>query len=131
MNSGIEVGQRPDDLERRTEGLALSHDTFSRGTQIQLEPLFDAIRELMTPTAARKRLIRFVTHENTADKGSARCSVSVPQVVEQRLGFDKVQCIEALGEGTVYGCEQVRCLLPFAALGPQSREVSRRAQLKR
>jgi hypothetical protein len=56
---------------------------------------------------------------------------SAPQFIDQRLGFDKIQCLEALSEGSVYRGKQVRCPVPFPALGPQSREVSRRAQLKR
>lgn len=56
--------------------------------------------------------------------------VSVPQFVEQRLGFDEVQCVEPLRESTVDRREQVRRLISFSAFGPQSREVSCGAQLK-
>ena len=57
--------------------------------------------------------------------------LSVPKFVEQRLGLDQVQRLEALGERAVDGCEKVEGLLSFAALGQQSREVSSRAEPKR
>jgi len=44
-----EMAERLDDLEQKTEGLALSHETFSRNTRLQLKQLFDAIRALITP----------------------------------------------------------------------------------
>ena len=53
-----------DELEQKTEGLALTHDTFSRNTRVQLKQLFDAIRELMTPPDPPKRPIGFVTPED-------------------------------------------------------------------
>ncbi len=58
--------KRLDELEGKTEGLALSHDTFSRNTRLQLRQLFDALRELMTPPDPPKRPIGFVTHEDKA-----------------------------------------------------------------
>jgi hypothetical protein len=44
-----DLAKRLDELERTTERLALSHDTFSRNTRIHLKQLFDALRALMTP----------------------------------------------------------------------------------
>lgn len=59
------------ELEDKTEGLAMNHDTFSRNTRKQLKEVFDALRELMTPPAPPKRPIGFVTPE---DKGSKKTS---------------------------------------------------------
>ena len=47
--SHADLAKRLDELEQKTEGLALSHDTFSRNTRAQLKQLFDALRELMAP----------------------------------------------------------------------------------
>lgn len=54
-----------------------------------------------------------------------------PQLVEQRLGFDEIQRVEALGERAVDRAEQVGGLLPFAALGEKPCQVSGGAQLQR
>ncbi|MCX2861591.1 hypothetical protein OOZ63_07020 [Paucibacter sp. PLA-PC-4] len=59
------------ELEEKTEGLAMSHDTFSRNTRNQLKQVFDALRELMTPPDPPKRPTGFVTHE---DKDSKKAS---------------------------------------------------------
>jgi hypothetical protein len=55
-----DLAKRLDELEQKTEGLALSHDTFSRNTRAQLKQVFDAVRELMTPPDPPKRPIGFV-----------------------------------------------------------------------
>ena len=44
-----DLAKRLDELEHKTEALAMSHDTFSRNTRVQLQQVFDALRELMTP----------------------------------------------------------------------------------
>ena len=66
-----DLAKRLDELEQKTEGLAMSHDTFSRNTRNQLKQVFDALRELMTPPDPPKRPIGFVTHEDKGKKGSA------------------------------------------------------------
>lgn len=63
-----DLAERLSSLEEKTEGLALSHDTFSRNTRNQLKQVFDAIRELMTPPEPPKRPIGFVTPEDKKDK---------------------------------------------------------------
>lgn len=63
-----ELAQRLDELEQKTEGLAMSHDTFSRNTRNQLKQVFDALRELMTPPDPPKRPIGFVTPEDKPSK---------------------------------------------------------------
>lgn len=61
-----DLARRLSDLERKTEALAMSQTTTSRSTRAQLEQIFAALRELMTPPASPKRSIGFVTPE---DKG--------------------------------------------------------------
>ena len=46
-----ELAKRLDELEQKTESLAMSHDTFSRNTRNQLKQVFDALRELFTLAA--------------------------------------------------------------------------------
>jgi hypothetical protein len=61
VGSHRELAKRLDDLEQKTEALAMQHDTFSRNTRNQLKQVFDALRELMTPPDPPKRPIGFVT----------------------------------------------------------------------
>jgi len=58
-----DLAKRLDKLERKTERLALSHDTSSRNTRIQLKQVFDALRALMTPPDPPKRPIGFAPPE--------------------------------------------------------------------
>jgi hypothetical protein len=69
-NSHADLAKRLAELEEKTEGLALSHDTFSRNTRAQLKQVFDALRELMTPPEPPKRPIGFVTPEDKGKKTS-------------------------------------------------------------
>jgi len=49
------------DLERKTELLALKHDSLAQNTRAQLQQVFDAIRSLMTPAETpKKRSIGFI-----------------------------------------------------------------------
>ena len=60
------------ELQDKTESLAMSYDTFSRNTKVQLRQVFDTLRELMTPPEPPpppKRPIGFVTQE---DKSKAK-----------------------------------------------------------
>jgi hypothetical protein len=63
-----DMAKRLNELEQKTEALAMSHDTFSRNTRNQLKQVFDALRELMTPPDPPKRPIGFVTHEDKSKK---------------------------------------------------------------
>jgi hypothetical protein len=77
-----DLAERLSSLEEKTEGLAMSHDTFSRNTRAQLRQVFDALRELTTPPeppAQPKRPIGFVTHEDKKDspKGAAKAVIKV------------------------------------------------------
>ena len=51
------------ELQDKTESLAMSYDTFSRNTKVQLRQVFDTLRELMTPPEPHKRPIGFVALE--------------------------------------------------------------------
>jgi ORF6N domain len=64
-----DLAKRLAELELKTEGLEISHDTFSRNTRNQLRQVFDALRELTIPPDPPKRPIGFVTQEDKP-KGS-------------------------------------------------------------
>ena len=57
-------------MSRKTEGLALTHDTFSRNTRAQLRQLIEAVNQLMAPPDPPKRPIGFVTPQDTGKKTS-------------------------------------------------------------
>ena len=67
-----DLAKRLDELEQKTEGLALSHDTFSRNTRAQLKQLIEAVNHLMAPPDPPKRPIGFVTHEDKGKEAQAR-----------------------------------------------------------
>ena len=62
--------KRLTELEQNTDGLALTHDTFSHNTRKQLKEVFDALRELMTPPDPPKRPIGFINPEDKGKKTS-------------------------------------------------------------
>jgi len=68
--SGVhaDLAKRLDDLEQKTEGLEMQHDTFSRNTRNQLKLVFDALRELMTPPDPTRRPIGFIAPEGKGRK---------------------------------------------------------------
>ena len=47
-----------------SQGVEMSHDNFSRNTQLQLRQLLDAVRELTAPPEPPKRPIGFLAHED-------------------------------------------------------------------
>ncbi len=65
--------KRLSELEQKTEGLALTRDTFSRNTRHQLRQPIEAVNQLMTPPDPPKRPMGFIT---PADKGSKKTSVA-------------------------------------------------------
>jgi hypothetical protein len=65
-----DLAKRLAELEEKTEALAMSHDTFSRGTRAQLAQVFDTLRQLMTPPDPPKRPIGFVNPEDKSRKPS-------------------------------------------------------------
>ena len=72
VGSHLELARRLDDLEQKTEALAMNHDTFSRNTRNQLKQVFDALRELMTPPDPPKRPIGFINPEDKGKKAQAK-----------------------------------------------------------
>lgn len=66
-----DMAKRLDDLERKTEALALQHETFAHNTRAQLKQVFEAVRELMTPADPPRRPIGFVTPDEKARKPKA------------------------------------------------------------
>ena len=73
VGSHRELARRLDELEQKTEALAMNHDTFSRNTRAQLKQVFDALRELMTPPDPPKRPIGFINLEDKGKKAQAPC----------------------------------------------------------
>lgn len=69
--SYAELARRLAELEEKTEGIAMAHDTFSRNTRNHLRQVFDALRELMVPPQPPKRPTGFVTPADKENKGSA------------------------------------------------------------
>ena len=66
-----DLSRRLAERKKKSEALAMNHDSFSHNTRAQLKKVFDALRELMTPPDPPKRPIGFVTPE---DKGSKKAS---------------------------------------------------------
>ena len=64
-----DLAKRLAELEQKTDVLAAKHDGFSRNTRVQLQQVFDALRELMTPPDPPKRPIGFVTSSDNKTKG--------------------------------------------------------------
>lgn len=56
-----DLAKRLDELESKTDGMVMQHESFSRNTRTQLKQVFDALRELMAPPDPPKRPIGFVT----------------------------------------------------------------------
>jgi ORF6N domain len=63
-----DLAKRLAELEQKTEGLALTHDTFSHNTRAQLRQLIEAVNQLMAPPDPPKRPIGFVTPEDKGKK---------------------------------------------------------------
>lgn len=63
-----DLTKRLNELEEKSEALALQHDTFAHDTRTQLKQVFEAIRQLMTPPEPSRRPIGFVTEEATPKK---------------------------------------------------------------
>ena len=67
-----DLAKRLAELEQKTEGLALSHNSFSRNTRAQLTQVFDALRQLMTPPDPPKRPIGFLPLEQEKKDGGSK-----------------------------------------------------------
>ena len=58
-----ELAAKLEELEQKTEALALRYDTLAENTRAQLRQVFEAIRELMSPPEPKRRPIGFITPE--------------------------------------------------------------------
>jgi hypothetical protein len=56
-----DLAAKLEELEQKTEALALRQDTLAANTRTQLRQVFEAIRELMSPPEPRRRPIGFIT----------------------------------------------------------------------
>lgn len=75
LASNKELARRLDDLEQKTEALALRHDSFAQNTRMQLKRVFEAIRELMTPPEVTpKRPIGFIELQEKPAKHKPRAT---------------------------------------------------------
>lgn len=58
-----ELAAKLEDLEQKTEALALRHDTQAANTRAQLRQVFEAIRQLMSSPEPKRRPIGFIIPE--------------------------------------------------------------------
>lgn len=65
------------ELQDKTELLAMSHETFSRNTRVQLRQVFDTLRELMTPPEPKKRPIGFITPDDASKPKAVKAAKPV------------------------------------------------------
>ena len=63
LASNTELAAKLEELEQRTEALALRHDTLAANTRAQLRQVFEAIRELMSAPDPKRRPIGFINPE--------------------------------------------------------------------
>ena len=63
LSAHKELAAKLEELEQKTEALALRHDTLAANTRAQLRQVFEAIRELMKPPEPKRRPIGFVAPE--------------------------------------------------------------------
>jgi len=72
LASHRDLAQKLEELEQKTETLAMRHDDFARNTRMQLRQVFEVIQELMEPPEpAKKRPIGFVATEEKPGKTKA------------------------------------------------------------
>ena len=63
-----DLARRPSELEQMNEGLALTHDTFSRNTRAQPKQLIEAVNQLIALPDPPKRNIGFIDAEYKGSK---------------------------------------------------------------
>lgn len=56
-----------EELEQKTEALALRHDALAANTRAQFREVLDALRELMAPPEPKRRPIGFIAPEDKKD----------------------------------------------------------------
>ena len=59
-----DLAKKLEELERKTEALALQHEHLAANTRAQFKQVFEAIRALMAPPEPKRRPIGFVTPED-------------------------------------------------------------------
>jgi hypothetical protein len=80
-----DLAQQLSELQDKTESLAMSHETFSRNTRIQLRQVFETLRELMTPPEPHKRPIGFVhAKQDAAGKDSKQGKAAKAKAVRKK-----------------------------------------------
>ena len=67
-----DLAARLNELEEKTEALAMRHDAFAHNTRAQLKQVFEAIRQLMAPPDPPKRPIGFVTEDRASKSKGAK-----------------------------------------------------------
>jgi hypothetical protein len=60
MATQTELAKKLEDLERKTESLALKHDALAADTRAQFREVIQALRRLMSPLEPQRRPIGFV-----------------------------------------------------------------------
>ncbi|MCL2523027.1 MAG: ORF6N domain-containing protein [Betaproteobacteria bacterium] len=63
-----DLAKRLDDLEEKTESLALQHNALAQNTRTQLKQVLETIRQLMAPPETAKRPIGFITSQEKPGK---------------------------------------------------------------
>jgi hypothetical protein len=63
LASNKALAAKLEELEQKTEALALRYDTLAANTRAQLRQVFEAIRELMRPPGPKRRPVGFITPE--------------------------------------------------------------------
>jgi prefoldin subunit 5 len=56
-----DLARKLDELERKAEALSSKHDSLAVHTQAQFRQVIEALRQLMTPPATKRRPIGFTT----------------------------------------------------------------------
>lgn len=65
LASHRDLAKKLEELEKKTEALALNHDELAANTRAQFREVLEALRALMSPPEPRKRPIGFVTPKAT------------------------------------------------------------------
>jgi hypothetical protein len=65
-----DIARRLEELEAKTLGIATAHSAFREATKTQLKQVFEAIRQLMTPSEPPRRPVGFITPNE--DESQAR-----------------------------------------------------------
>ncbi|MGQ0798910.1 MAG: hypothetical protein ACT4NL_02200 [Pseudomarimonas sp.] len=109
------------ELEQKTDVLAAKQDGFSCNTRVQLQQVFDALRELMTPPETPKRLIGFAHPGHEAQRQALRVNGTTP--AGQGGGWNSSS---ELGSDGAMQDLPLACAPPFSRRGQGVRWMERR-----